>query len=340
MLTPAHTVRAALLLATTGVLALAPLPALADGSPPTADRGRTQTTTASAADGAYDAGAESTDVVVSTTGATTDGAPFSSQTHVSVPRRCWYGPTMSGKTYYDYWTTGPGSGGTLSQYAAQGLLIPHFEVQATETTGLWYQVTCASSVPTEEYLADIAAHPGVYVMPGQPAPAVEEGIDPAVLAQAAVEHMQLPTGTIRWKIRSAGSGATVVNVDTWIWVQDAATRVEVTASVPGVSSTVQATLASMALSARGADPDPLPDLGTAYTAEATATTCSILFTRSSAGQPVQAGQTQPTFTLTASATWAATWTSSLDPTPRDLGTQTVTTTAQIPVAEIEALVTG
>jgi hypothetical protein len=47
----------------------------------------------------------------------------------------------------------------------------------------------------------------------------------------------------------------------------------------------------------------------------------------------------PTATLTASAQWTASWISSLNATPTALPTQAITTTAEIPVAEIQSLVT-
>lgn len=61
--------------------------------------------------------------------------------------------------------------------------------------------------------------------------------------------------------------------------------------------------------------------------------------RSSANQPVKAGYSVPTATLTATASWTASWVSSLDATSTPLPTQTVTSNAEIPVAEIQALVT-
>ena len=69
-------------------------------------------------------------------------------------------------------------------------------------------------------------------------------------------------------------------------------------------------------------------------------TCTFKFLHSSANQDLKDGQTLKTTTLPATATWTATWTSSLDPTPRVLPTQEQVTTAEVPVAEIQALVTG
>jgi len=168
---------------------------------------------------------------------------------------------------------------------------------------------------------------------------VREDVDPEFLAQVAFEHMDLPTGTIRWNPNLKGSGATLVNQDTFVWIEDTASQVQVTASVPGVSSTVTARLTGMRLEADGADPSTCPDIGTPYTPGMTRSTCAIRFHRSSANQPVKAGQTLPTATLTATATWEATWTSTLDPTPRELESQTLTTTTEIPVAEAQTIVT-
>lgn len=283
-----------------------------------------------------------TTATITTDGATTAGVPFRREVYVTVPRRCWYGPGMTGAAYFEYWKPGGAgrSGMTGDAYAAQGLLHPGFEAYEGDTEGRWYEATCAVGVPGDEWLAYHREHPPVYVEPGDPAPAVVESVDPAVLAQVAAEHMQLPTGTMRWNPSLAGSGATVVNMETFVWVEDATTEVQVTASVPGVWSQVQARMTGMTVSAPNTTDVTCPDPGTPYTAGMTGSSCEIVFRRSSANQAVKAGQRYPTVTVTATSTWESTWTSSLDPTPRTLPAQTRTVTAEVPVAEVQSVVTG
>jgi len=271
---------------------------------------------------------------------TTAGAPFSSTKSIQVPRRCWYGAGYSGQKYYEAW--GP-DGTAYTSPSANGYLEPSlyegFEEYQTETTGRWYAAACASHVSREDAAAYRAAHPPVYVLPGTDPPPTDEGLDPQLLAEVAFEHMELPTGTIRWNPSLDGTGATVVNMDTFVWVENAATEVQVTASVPGVTSTVSARMAAMTLQAPGADERTCTDAGTPYTAGMRESACSIEFHRSSANQPVKAGQMLRTATLTATATWTATWTSNLEPATYALETQTLTTTAEVPVAEIQTIVT-
>jgi len=285
--------------------------------------------------------AESATATIETDGATTAGVPFRHVTEAPVPRRCWYGPGWTGQQYYEFWKDGGvgRSGMTGDAYAAQGLLYDGFQEHALDNEGRWYEPQCALHVPGDERLAYLTSHPAVYVAPGEPAPAVQESVDPRVLAQIAAEHMQLPVGTIRWNPSVQGSGATVVNLDTFVWVEDATTSVQVTASVPGVWSRVEARMASMALSAPNARDVTCPDAGTPYVAGMTGSSCAIVFERSSANQPVKSGQQYPTVTLTATARWEATWTSSLDPTPQALEVQTRTVTAEVPVGEVQTIVT-
>lgn len=333
------------------VVALAPLlfalmgvsaSSAATGAPPVAGNGKGDSPSASGSSSNGSISAGSVQAVIETSGQTETRETFRRSVSVPVPRRCWYGPGATGKAYYDYW--GPGGPAsdipTLDAYRAQGLLHDGYEDHATDTEGRWYEPRCAAHVPGAEQVEYMLSHPGVYVMPGEPAPAVEESVDPEVLAEIAAEHMQLPTGTIRWNPTLEGSGATVVNTETFVWVENSTTAVEVTASVPGVWSRVQARMTSMTLSAPGTGASTCPDTGTPYSPGMTTSTCAITFTRSTAGMPVKDGQTLPTVTLTATATWEATWTSSLDPTARPLDTQTLTTTGEIPVAEVQTIVTG
>jgi hypothetical protein len=281
-------------------------------------------------------------VTVSGTGSTVEGATFNTSRTQRVARVCWYGPDRTGLGYYEYW--GPGGvarqSGTLDAYAYQGLLYPGYDVEPvmSDTTGRWYGPECRSDAPTD-YVAEYrAAHRPVYWWPEDRVPIAREDVDPRVLAQIAYEFTDLPTGTVGWAPRVGSVGATVVNLDTWVWVSGAPTTVSVTASIPGTWARVDAVLDRVELSAPGAAPVTCADPGVAWTAGAT-TSCAIHFTRSSANQPVKAGQSVPTSTLTVTAVWTASWVSSVNSTPTGLPTQEITTITEIPVAEIQSVVT-
>jgi hypothetical protein len=281
-------------------------------------------------------------VRIEVAGSTVEGQTFTTASVRSVAPRCWYGRGMSGYDYFEYWKVGgvARESDTLDDYAYQGLLNPNFEEYATETEGAWYEPGCRSDVPVEERVAYVGAHPAVYVRPQEPVPVQPAQVDPEVLAQVAFEAMDLPTGEVRWNPQLPGSGATVVNLDTWVWVEGAPVSVAVTASVDsGQWARVDAQLEELTVTAPGADPASCPDAGTPWTAGATSTSCAVTFFRSSANQPVKAGHEVPTATMTITTRWAASWVSSAGGAPTGLPDQELTTTTEIPVAEIQAIVT-
>ena len=281
-------------------------------------------------------------VQVSVAGSTSGGRTFQSSSVHQVPPVCWYGRGMSGLEYFEYWKPGGPArqAGTLDAYAAQGLLHAGWEEHGTDATGYWYDARCAFDAPTEYRDQFYATHPAGFVPAGAPAPVATAEGDTEVLAQIAFEALELPEGEIRWSPSMPGTGATVVNLDTWVWVEEAPTTVSVTASIPsGTWARVDAALSGLTVSAPGADTVTCPDAGTPWAPGATATTCALTFHRSTAGEAVKAGQAHPTATLTAQATWTASWVSSVDATPTALPAQTITNTAEVAVAEIQGVVT-
>lgn len=285
----------------------------------------------------------SIEVTVTTSGSTVEGTPFARSAVRSIPPLCWYGQGKTGQEYYEYWKPGgvARESGTLDAFAAQGLLHADFESHATDTEGHWYEATCRYDAPGDQATKYYLFHPAVWVGPADPVPPSDADVDPEVLAQIAFDAMDLPQGTIRWNPTLEGSGATVVNLDTWVWVEGAPTAVSVTAQVPsGTWARVDASMDQLNLTAPGASPVSCADTGVAWTAGATSTSCKIVFTRSTANQPIKAGYSVPTSTLTATGSWSASWVSSANPTtPTALPAQDLTSTAEIPVAEIQTLVT-
>jgi hypothetical protein len=262
-----------------------------------------------------------------------------------VPPVCYYERGPSGHDYWEWWASGDADE-LMRLFPQWGRFteLPGYGQYQDDDEGAWYRPECDPFRWTgpeggyAQYRLDfLGTHSPVYVPVDTDPPPVP--IPPEILAQVAFESMDLPEGTIRWNPERVGDGGTVVNFETWVWVEGGPTEVSVTAEVPGTWARVDARLAGLELSAPGADPASCPDAGVPWTAEVTGTSCSVTFFRSSADQPVKAGYSVPTATLTATASWTASWVSSLDATSTPLPTQTVTSNAEIPVAEIQALVT-
>ena len=283
---------------------------------------------------------------LSIAGDATGGTRFSRSGQVKVAPRCWY----------RWWFTGREYATQLSSQSYQRALaqmppeyrstpLPDWQQYADKDAdhGGWYGPWCREGVDTTYLLTYVAAHPPRYFEASEPRPSEAIDIDPQALAEAAYEAMDLPRGTIRWNPSLHGTGATVVNLPTWVWVEDAARTATVRAQVDsGPWAQVEAVIADVTVSADNADTTSCgTDLGVPWSSaqDTTGTTCQVVFHRSSANLPTKPGQPHPTATMTVSTTWTASWTSWLDPTPVDLGTQTTTVSTEVPVAEIQTVVT-
>ena len=289
------------------------------------------------------AGPDGLEATVTSTSQVGGTVPFQRTVHMRVPAMCWMTAGPSGAEYAANW----GEGGTFFEanggsggYAYIRSVYPDFE-QYADKDGSWYTTRCRTDAPPTLVVEYLRAHPPRFVETGTPAPQPEPDVDPRVLVQAARDAVVLPTGQIRWNPSVTGSGAAVVNLPTFVWVEGSTTAVQVRAEIPttGTWAQIDATLGGLDLAAEGADPATCADNGTPYTPGMTSSSCAIQFTRSTAGRPVKAGQTLPTTTLTATARWTATWTSSLGTDPQPLDVPATTTTAEVPVAEIQTIVT-
>jgi hypothetical protein len=287
-------------------------------------------------------------VEVSGSGVTSGGGSFQlSARSVWVPPVCSYALLGSGRAYAEAWDRGLGEGILRSLPAAErNVALPLFQDHKDDDAGAWWYPACHPDRWVGS-IADLlvlqaawdAANDPVFVPAGTAVPVVAV-VPPEVLAKAAYESMDLPKGLIRWNPSLQGTGATVVNMETWVWIEGGPTQVSVTARVGDMWARVDAVLGGLKLTAPGAHPASCPDSGVPWTAQTNGTTCSLVFYRSSANQPVKPGLSVPTATLTATASWAASWVSSVNPTPTVLPAQDVTTTADVPVAEIQSLVTS
>lgn len=268
--------------------------------------------------------------------------PYRQTRTIRVPAMCWMAAGLTGVEYAKNWSPGGkdyvnnANGG----YPWEHLVYDDYQNHA-HSEGRWYSPTCRPDAPPAYTVAYLDSHPVRFVEPTEPAPRPDPQIDPEVLAHAARDAMVLPTGTIRWNPSLNGSGATVVGIPTFVWVEDAADTVTVRAEVleTGTWAQVDARMTRLHLSADGAEDRTCTTLGTPYTTGMTSSDCSIEFHRSSAGLPAANGDL-PTATLIATASWEAHWTSSLTTGQQQLEVRNTTTTAHVPVAEIQTIVTS
>jgi hypothetical protein len=230
-----------------------------------------------------------------------------------------------------------------SQY--RGKALPDYEEHAAKgpDEGGWYGPWCRDGVDGAFVLTYLESHPARFFEKGEALPSAAQEVEPHILAEAAYEAMELPKGTVRWNPSLNGSGATLVNWETWVWVEDAARTATVRATLPsGPWAQVDAVIERVEVTAPGADPVTCEDLGVPWTAEqdAAGTTCAITFHRSSANQTVKGDREHPSATMEVTTVWSASWTSWLDATPVPLGTRSTMVTAEVPVAEAQSVVTG
>ncbi|MBO0919756.1 hypothetical protein J1G42_02815 [Cellulomonas sp. zg-ZUI222] len=282
-------------------------------------------------------------------GQVTGGAQYRSAGRVKVVPRCWYRWWYTGAEYAAFWE-GEANQKAMAQvphrYRAQAL--PGYQEHALKGAedGGWYGPWCREGVDGEFLLSYLDTHPPRFFEANEPRPAAAAEVEPRVLAEAAYEAMELPRGTVRWNPSVEGSGATVVNMATWVWVEGAASTATVRATLPsGPWVQVEAVIERVEVTAPGIvgsdDTVRCDDLGVPWTPDAddAGTTCEVVFERSSANQPVKHGREHPTATMVVTTVWSASWTSWLDATPVDLGEQTTTVPAEVPVGEIQTVVT-
>ena len=257
---------------------------------------------------------------------------------------CWYSSFATGKEYAEFVESGRAA--ELEHHAPDGYKpVDGWEAHRDDDKGHWFGGTCSSAYWKGDKLdgffaasdAWFADHPVIWVDAGDAPP--DPLVTPEMLAEVASSEMHLPRGELRWNPTRDGDAATFVGIDTWVWLEDAPTSVQVTASVFGgaVWARVDATLDHIDLSADGAPNRRCADAGTPWSPNATATSCSIAFERSSAVQPKDSDGVRRS-TMRAASSWTASWVSSLGGGRTDLPAPApVVTTARVPVAEIESV---
>jgi hypothetical protein len=281
---------------------------------------------------------------------------------VPVPVKCWWEPAASSyrdpQAMYDWYMDLANSHST-SQYASErmGSYQDYQAVIDKAKAGekyYWYRAQCRDEADLAGFTKDsigsvnlLKAFPVVEGEPTVPTPRVE----PEQVALQAYKELDLVEPVLDRNPKATQgvhSGLTIVNIPTWFWVTNSQAlgadgtrtvraeieqlgkpplRVEVTARTKGlmVSSPAAETTTCPLARARLAWAEGLGEEDG----------CILHFHHASVGLP----DGHP---VTASVTWTATWTSSLGtaaPQPVPNGTQTVTSTVPVPVAEIQTIVT-
>lgn len=245
---------------------------------------------------------------------------------------CWYEPDLTGTEMAAEMTASLAGQDTSGSHIQARM---DYESHATDD-GRWYRGMCDISYapdPVTGYDTILAFHsqhpPYTWVPTGQPAPT--PFIDGATLAAAAYQALNIPAPQIAWNPTIGDSGATIVGMDTWVWATgDTPRTVTITASAGPVSATLVANSVGLRLSTTDGDPD-CQGFGLEWKpgmAEGTSP-CTIVFNRSSA----HLGGTTP---VTVSVSYGVTWTAS-DSTSGTLNSLTTSSTANVPVAEIQTL---
>ncbi|WP_129668081.1 hypothetical protein [Phytoactinopolyspora endophytica] len=246
---------------------------------------------------------------------------------------CRYIPTLTGKEYYELIEEGgyPPPRDRPEYGFEDYEVYQDYEKYKDDDEGRWWAGACFSGDfdgdldeffdHTEEFFDDYDGAVFVEVDEEPPVPPVP----PEVLVDVAYDHMELPDPEISWNPQRESDSATLVNVDTWLWLDEGPVQLEVNAEAGGNTARAEAALSSMSFSASSADPVTCAGTGVEWSPEA-ASGCSLTFNRSSANQP---GQVTP---VTAQSLWTIEWFANAEPRG-ELDPQTTSAVFDIPVAE-------
>jgi hypothetical protein len=237
---------------------------------------------------------------------------------VPVPVPCMLTQGMTGKAYFDYIQGGAPLG--RDKDGTPYKPNPGYEQYKDDDKGHWYSGMCSSESfgDLEEFFKFsnewFAQHRAVYVQPGQQPPIPP--VPPELLRNVAFDEMAVPTPHLDWNPKHTGDAASVVNLDTWVWLRDRRNNLYVEASVNSaagrISARVEANLTGMTVSAPNAETVECERSGVPYSRGATGE-CSIRFSKASPGQ-----SRTP---VTVRTNWHTTWLANTEPqgdTPKQL----------------------
>jgi hypothetical protein len=230
-----------------------------------------------------------------------DGSPGGSTT-VSLPTPCWYEQGFTGKEYAE-WVDSGEAARIWRQTGGEGPFEPHpgYQQYKDDDEGHWYGSVCSSE--TFEDLDDFfefadewfRTHESVYVEAGETPPIPP--IPGEVLLAAAMESITVPDPEFVWNPQERRGNGSVVNLDTWFWLDgDLPTEGSVTASAGPWSATVELSLSNVEYYSADAGSVVCEDGGTEWTPAAGDSDCTLTFTRPSHAATVEA-----------SARWDGTW---------------------------------
>lgn len=166
-------------------------------------------------------------ITVTGTGVKGGRAGHAGTSSVTVQSPCSMSAYYTGKEYYEWVHSGAANRDWYHQTGgSEGPFEPKagYEKYKDDTEGHWYGGSCSSEGfdDLKEFFAYadkwFAEHDSVYVQANEQPPIPP--IPPEVLRQAATKAMTLPGPEIDWNPKRNGDAATLVNLDTWVWLTD------------------------------------------------------------------------------------------------------------------------
>jgi len=323
-------------LVTTGALMALAMPTVADEPQASGSPCHDMSGCGDSGDGGGDSSSDGAQIEVRVWGSYSspgeDGSDGSLETvTVSVPAICWSRAFMTGKEYYDWVQSGEpqqawnemGEPGPFEPF-------PDYEEHKDDDEGQWYTGRCREKHYEGDDFGDYATqwledNPATFYEADEEPPTPD--IPPETLMDAAYDSMDLPEADYAWNPQRDGDGASFVNMDTWVWVDDGPVEVEIHAEAGGNQATVAAEVDTITYSAPTADTVECSGFSAQDSDE-----CSLVFERASAHLP---GQVTP---VTAETAWSIDWSYNGEP-QGELDPQTTSQTFDIPVAEIQTTVT-
>jgi hypothetical protein len=250
---------------------------------------------------------------------------------IPVPPPCWFSVEKTGKEYFDYMKTN----GSLDAQRENWLKYQK------DDKGHWYTGQCASANwPNQQDLSGWFTYVDQFDLTPQYVPFTQQEpqspVTPELLRDVAINNLTPPPPHLDWNPKLAANQATLVNLETWFWLDKSPTSLQVSAASGGLTATVTATFAGMDISAPFEQTAPCPGPGTAY-APGAKPTCYLAFSRASSYLGL------PATPVTVATTWLATWADSVGGDHGLIAAQPSPVTApatNIQVDEVQTLVTG
>jgi hypothetical protein len=257
---------------------------------------------------------------------------------------CWLTPGDTGKAYFEWVDSGQMARDAF--HANETVTpTPGYEKYKDDDLGHWYGAMCTSANwPDQSDMVGFTSfalqffkdHPSVYVPAAQTPP--QPPVPPELLRDIAFENLRLPDPKLDWnpKIQgNQGNQGTLVNLDTWFWLDNAPKTLTVNAAAGGNEASVSATFAGMDITAPGEAPLSCTGNGTPYTSGADATTCALAFSRASSALGAEATPAK------VAARWTGTWAANgVAQGPLTRQPDPVTANTNIRVDEVQTLVTS